>query len=96
MGWCVRLSESERERVWGRTVVVAADGVAQRGQPLVDALHHHLRCVVVTEAGSYLRLVHFCITQLKAQGPSRTCNESREEEEEPPYGIKSKNVTHKA
>jgi len=40
------------------------------------------RCVVVTEAGSYLRLIDFCITQLKAQGPSRTCNESTEEEEE--------------
>jgi len=36
-------------------------------------------CVVVTEAGSYLRLIDFCITQLKAQGPSRTCNESKEE-----------------
>jgi len=35
-----------------------------------------------TEAGSYLRLIDFCITQLKAQGPSRTCNESKEEEEE--------------
>ena len=35
-----------------------------------------------TEAGSYLRLIDSCITQLKAQGPSRTCNESREEEEE--------------
>ena len=34
-----------------------------------------------TEAGSYLRLIHSCITQLKAQGPSRTCNESKEEEE---------------
>ena len=32
--------------------------------------------------GSYLRLIDFCITQLKAQGPSRTCNESKEEEEE--------------
>ena len=38
-------------------------------------------CVVVTEAGSYLRLIDFCITQLKAQGPSRTCDESKEEEE---------------
>ena len=36
----------------------------------------------VTEAGSYLRLIDFCITQLKAQGPSRICNESKEEEEE--------------
>jgi len=25
-----------------------------------------------------------CITQLKAQGPSRTCNESKEEEEDAP------------
>ena len=39
------------------------------------------RCVVVTEAGSYSRLIDFFITQLKAQGPSRTCNESKEEEE---------------
>jgi len=30
---------------------------------------------------SYLRLIDFCITQLKAQGPSRTCNESKEAEE---------------
>jgi len=32
-----------------------------------------------TEAGSYLRLIDSCITQFKAQGPSRTCNESKEE-----------------
>jgi len=29
---------------------------------------------------SYLRLIDSCITQLKAQGPSRTCNESKEED----------------
>ena len=34
-----------------------------------------------TEAGSYLRIIDSCITQLKAEGPSRTCNESKEEEE---------------
>ena len=34
-----------------------------------------------TGSGSYLRLIDSCITQLKAQGPSRTCNESKEEEE---------------
>jgi len=28
----------------------------------------------------FLRLIDFFITQLKAQGPSRTCNESKEEE----------------
>jgi len=33
-------------------------------------------------SGSYLRLIDSCITQLKAQGPSRTCNESKAEEEE--------------
>ena len=30
-------------------------------------------------SGSYLRLIDSCITQLKAQGPSRTCNESEED-----------------
>ena len=38
--------------------------------------------VVVTEAGSYLRLIDSCITQLKAQRPSRTCNKSKEKEEQ--------------
>ena len=35
-----------------------------------------------SEAGSYLRLIDFCITQLKAQGPSRTCTECKEEKKE--------------
>ena len=34
---------------------------------------------------------HSCITQLKAQGPSRTCNESKEEEEEVEVSIGSWN-----
>jgi len=34
-----------------------------------------------SEAGSYLRLIDSCITQITAQGPSRTCNESKEEED---------------
>jgi len=37
------------------------------------------RGVVVTEAGSYLRLIY---SQHKAQGPLRTCKESKEEEEQ--------------
>ena len=32
--------------------------------------------------GSYLRLIDSCITQLKAHGPARTCNESKEDEED--------------
>ena len=42
----------------------------------------YLEMCCVSEAGSHLRLMDSCITQLKAQGPSRTCNESKEEEEE--------------
>ena len=41
---------------------------------------------VACEEGSYLRLIDSCISQLKAQGPSRTCNESKEEEEEVKVG----------
>ena len=39
------------------------------------------RGVVVIETGSYLKLIDSRVIQLKAQGPSRTCNESQEEEE---------------
>ena len=35
-----------------------------------------------SEAGPYLRLIDSFITQLTAQGISRTCNESKEEEED--------------
>ena len=35
-----------------------------------------------SEAGSYSRSIDSCITQLKAEEPPRTCNESGEEEEE--------------
>jgi len=30
--------------------------------------------------GDEIRLIDSCITQLEAQGPSRTCNKSKEEE----------------
>ena len=39
------------------------------------------RGVVITEAGSYSSLTDSCITELRAQRPSRTCNESKDEEE---------------
>ena len=48
----------------------------ERGSPAPG-----MRCA--NGAGSYLRLIDSCITQLKARGLSRTCNESEEEEEEP-------------
>jgi len=42
--------------------------------------NHFTEMCCGSEAGSYLRRIDSCITQLKAQGPSRTCNESKEEE----------------
>ena len=46
---------------------------------LVEVQRCILDVLVVTEAGSYLRLIDSCITQRKAQGPSRTCVASKEE-----------------
>ena len=40
---------------------------------------HSTEMCTGSEEGSYLRLIDYCITQLNAQGPSRTCNESKEE-----------------
>jgi hypothetical protein len=42
-----------------------------------------------SEAGSYLRLIDCCINELKAQGPSRTCNESKKDEEKKKEGVSS-------
>ena len=42
---------------------------------------HHLTCVVFSDAGLYLRRIYSCITQLQAQGPSRTCKKGIEEDE---------------
>ena len=41
-----------------------------------------------SEAGSYLRRIDSCITQIEAHGPCRTCNQSKKEE-------KKKIVWHK-
>ena len=46
-----------------------------------DEFRHKLVSSLVTPKSRYLRLIDSCITQLKAHGPSRTCNESNEEEE---------------
>ena len=50
--------------------------------PRARANNHSTELCSGSEAGSYLRLIDWCITQLKAHGPSRTCNESKEEEDE--------------
>jgi len=47
--------------------------------------HHELR----VEAGSYSRLINSCFTQLQAQGPTRTCNENKEQDEEVPVGCET-------
>ena len=60
---------------------------ATEARPFTKSLGSHL-CGVhlsrshISEADSYLRLIDSCITQLKAQRPSRTCNKCKEEEEE--------------
>jgi len=42
--------------------------------------NHFTEMCCGNEVGSYSRRIDSCITQLKARGPSRTCNESKEEE----------------
>jgi len=39
-----------------------------------------------------LKLIDSCITQLKAQGPARNCNESKEEEESSVHGARRTTV----
>ena len=58
------------------------DFIAERNKVHPLQLSHLTKMCSGSEAGSYLRLIDSCITQLKAHGPSRTCNESKEEEEE--------------
>ena len=60
-------------------------GQIQRFPPRRSGYNHSTEMCSGSEAGSYLRRIDSCIIQLKAQGPSRTCNESKEEEEEPPH-----------
>ena len=48
--------------------------------PLFTLRTHFTEMCCGAEAGSYLRPIDSFITQLKAQGPSRTCNESKGEE----------------
>ena len=45
--------------------------------PTPCASYHFTEMCCGNEAGSYVRLIDSCITQLKAQGPSATCNESK-------------------
>ena len=58
---------------------------ARQGQLVQARLESCTKSVqlsISTETGSYFRLIDSCITQLRAQGPSRTCSESKEEAEE--------------
>ena len=50
-----------------------------RGDPHVVPFHW-LAASAMGGGAAYLRLMDSCITHLKDQGPSRTCNESKEEE----------------
>jgi len=72
---CTRERGGVHEGDGVRDVELEAEDVETHALARDDVVADHL------QAGSYLRLIDSCITQLQAQGPSRTCNESKEEEE---------------
>jgi len=65
----------------GRSTSPVLLEMRQQLQISICAVHRKSDSGTLHAHGS-LRLIDSCITQLKAQGPSRTCNESKEEEEE--------------
>ena len=67
-----------RARGYLGLLLVLAAGEREEGVTLPQK---HQKMCSGCEADSYLRLIDSCITQLKVQGPSRTCNESKEEED---------------
>ena len=60
----------------------AGAGSGGQREPRQFKNNHFTEMCCGIEVGSYLRRIDSCITQLKAQGPSRTCNESKEEVKE--------------
>jgi len=69
---------------WGTFSIVFdfGDGKAEEVRQRILSSRLELQVCSGSETGSYLRLIDSCISQLfKAQGPSRTCNGSTEEEE---------------
>jgi len=78
-GPCVAYISGERD----------ASGGGDGGEEQLSIENNHFTEMCSgSEAGSSLRPIYTCITQLKAQGPSRTCNESKEEEEEVTFRAK--------
>ena len=69
-------------RVSGFGIRVSGFGFQVSGlgcPPSYARILRYSRGVVLTEAGSDSRLIDSCIPQLEAQGPARTCNESKVE-----------------
>ena len=65
-----RLCVSGVPRAWSRRPWREASPLCAPGAPTAGVKV----CISGSEAGSYLRLIDSCITQRKAQRPSRTCN----------------------
>ena len=90
---CVREREMERGRERRRRLCTGGALTSWRGRSFSHPLSLSLYIYIYiglglltemcsgSEAGSYSRLIDSCITQFKAHGPSKTCNESNEEEE---------------
>ena len=74
---CVLLNSRRESNKEGLEVV----GVEPSLPPACQMTSHFTEMCSGSEAGSYLRLIDSCITQLKVHEPSRTCNEGKEEEE---------------
>ena len=73
--WSRGVRKTERTNPWNSTVWNWRGG---GGSDCDQCQHDSSRQRSL--AGWYLRLIDSCITQLKAQKHSRTCNESKEEE----------------
>ena len=98
---CNESKEEEENLGQGRKARLAQVGVPQSGQKQREfacTIYRHpgqiahipryvgQGCEVGSLTKAYLKFVDSCITQLKAQGPSRTCNESKGHEGEEDLG----------
>ena len=74
-GFCVSLSSRRESHKEGK------EPSAELRRQTIVACRLLTEMCSGSETGSYVRLIDSCITQLQEQGPSRTCNGSKEEKQ---------------
>ena len=79
LGPVTRVNNNNKVGGWTGSSSEPSDGVRTWLKGSRDRSRQGTEMCSGSETGSYLRLIDSCITQLKAHGPSRTCNESKEE-----------------